>query len=184
MAATEKKQMHWLSSPDGVAPEVVVRKIAGSQGVFMPGAPCYISSTAGTATLADTSDGTGDVVHGFIVGVVDQTKAWKLTAELTANDEVLVELIDTDDLYAVYVEAGGTDAAAPQTLVGASYGLNVATTPAGVIGYTTLNTSNSNTTVIVADVMANRNAIKYDTTTAPGVAIVKFLAANVNVSKA
>ena len=106
MAATEKKQMHWLSSPDGVAPEVVVRKIATTQGVFMPGAPCYISQS-GTVKLADTSDGTGDTIHGFIVGVVDQTKAWPLTAQLTANDEVLVELIDTDDLYAVYVEAGG-----------------------------------------------------------------------------
>jgi len=183
MAATEKKQMHWLSSPDGVAPEVVVRKIAGSQGIFMPGAPCYISSTTGTVTLADTSDGTGDVVHGFIVGVVDQTKAWKLTAELTANDEVLVELIDTDDLYAVYVENNGTDAAAPVTIIGDQYGLRVSST-ATQIGYTTLDVNNSNTTVQVIDVMANRNAIKYDETTAPGVAIVKFLSANVNASKA
>lgn len=181
MAATEKKQMHWLSSPDGVAPEVVVRKIAGSMGVFMPGAPCYVSQ-AGTVKLADTSDGS-DVVHGFIVGVVDQTKAWPLTAELTANDEVLVELIDTDDLYAVYVETSGTDAAAPVTIIGDQYGLTVSTT-ATQIGYTTLDTGNANATVQVVDVMANRNAIKYDTTTAPGVAIVKFLSANVNASKA
>ena len=182
MAATEKKQMHWLSSPDGVAPEVVVRKIAGSQGIFMPGAPCYISQD-GTVKLADTSDGTGDTIHGFIVGVVDQTKAWPLTAELTANDEVLVELIDADDLYAVYVETSGTDAAAPVTIIGDQYGLTVSTT-ATQIGYTTLDTGNANATVQVVDVMANRNAIKYDTTTAPGVAIVKFLSANVNASKA
>ena len=181
MAATEKKQMHWLSSPDGVAPEVVVRKIAGSMGVFMPGAPCYVSQ-AGTVKLADTSDGS-DVVHGFIVGVVDQTKAWPLTAELTANDEVLVELIDADDLYAVYVETSGTDAAAPVTIIGDQYGLTVSTT-ATQIGYTTLDTGNANATVQVVDVMANRNAIKYDESTAPGVAIVKFLSANVNASKA
>jgi len=181
MAATEKKQMHWLSSPDGVAPEVVVRKIAGSMGVFMPGAPCYVSQ-AGTVKLADTSDGS-DVVHGFIVGVVDQTKAWPLTAELTANDEVLVELIDTDDLYAVYVETSGTDAAAPVTIIGDQYGLTVSTT-ATQIGYTTLDTGNANATVQVVDVMANRNAIKYDTTTAPGVAIVKFLSAVANGTKA
>jgi len=181
MAATEKKQMHWLSSPDGVAPEVVVRKIAGSMGVFMPGAPCYVSQ-AGTVKLADTSDGS-DVVHGFIVGVVDQTKAWPLTAELTANDEVLVELIDADDLYAVYVETSGTDAAAPVTIIGDQYGLTVSTT-ATQIGYTTLDTGNANATVQVVDVMANRNAIKYDTTTAPGVAIVKFLSAVANGTKA
>lgn len=182
MAATEKKQMHWLSSPDGVAPEVVVRKIAGSQGIFMPGAPGYVSQD-GTVKLADTSGTTTDVVHGFIVGVVDQTKAWPLTAALTANDEVLFELIDTDDLYAVYVETSGTDAAAPVTIIGDQYGLTVSTT-ATQIGYTTLDTGNANVTVQVVDVMANRNAIKYDTTTAPGVAIVKFLSAVANGTKA
>jgi len=133
--------------------------------------------------LADTSDGTGDVVHGFIVGRVDQTIAWPLTAALTANDEVLVELIDIADLYAVYVENNDSDAAAPVTIIGNSYGLRVAT-GAGKIGYTTLDINNAHTTVNVVDVMANRNAVKYDTTTAPGVAIVKFLAANVNATKA
>ena len=182
MAATEKKQMHYLSSPDGVAPEVVVRKIAATQGVFMPGAPCYVCQS-GTVKLADTSDGSGDVVHGFIVGVVDQTKAWPLTAALTANDEVLFQLIDTDDLYAVYVENNTTDAAAPVTLIGDQYGLTVSTT-ATQIGYTTLDVNNANATVQVIDVMANRNAIKYDETTAPGVAIVKFLSAVVNGTKA
>ena len=184
MAATQKKQMHLLATADGVAPEKVRRPIAASQGIFMPGAPCFVDGTTGQVTLADTCDGTGDVFHGFITGLSDKTVTWPLAAELSANAEVEVELIDVNDYYAVYVEAGGTDAAAPQTLVGDSYGLNVATTPAGVIGYTTMNTSNSNTAVIVVDVMANRNAIKFDTTTAPGVAIVKFLTANVNVTKA
>ena len=182
MAATEKKQMHWLSSPDGVAPEVVVRKIAATQGVFMPGAPCYIS-TSGTVKLSDTSDGTGDTHHGFIVGVVDQTTAWPLTAQLTANDEVLVALIDTDDLYAVYVEDNTTDAAAPVTIIGNQYGLRVSTT-ATQVGYTTLDVNNANAAVQVVDAMANRNAIKYDTTTTPGVAIVKFLSTVVNVTRA
>jgi hypothetical protein len=182
MAATEKKQMHWISAPDGVAPEVVVRKMTGSMGIFMPGAPGYVGQS-GTVSLADTSDGTGDVIHGFIVGLVDQTITWPLTAALTANDEILFQLIDTDDLYAVYVENAASDAAAPVTLIGDQYGLVVSST-AGEIGYTTMNTANSNVAVQVVDVMANRNAIKYDTTTTPGVAIVKFLSAVVNGTRA
>ena len=182
MAATEKKQMWFWSSPDGVAPEKVTRKIAASQGVFMPGAPCYIS-TSGTVKLADTSDGTGDTIHGFIVGLANKTTAWPITAELAANTEVEVSLIDTDDTYAVFVENNGTDAAATQAMVGDSYGLTVSTT-ATQIGYTTVDVNNSNTTVIVQDIMSNVNPSKYTTSTAPGIMLVKFLPANVNASKA
>lgn len=182
MAATEKKTMHFVSSPDGVAPEVVIRQIAASQGIFMPGAPCYISQS-GTVKLADTSDGTGDVVHGFIVGRANKTLAWPITAELAANTEVEVLLIDVNDTYAVYVENAGTDAAAPQAMIGDQYGLTVSAT-AGQVGYTTLNVANANATVQVIDVMANRNAVKYDLTSTPGVALVKFLNAVVNGTKA
>jgi len=182
MAATEKKQMYVLSTADGVAPNIVTRKMAASQGIFMPGAPCYVS-TSGTVKLSDTADGTGDVHHGFIVGVVDKSTTWPVTAALSANDEVRVQLIDTADLYVVYVENNGSDSAAAQTIVGDQYGLTVSAT-AGEVGYTTMDLNNANAVVEVIDIYSNLDPEKETTSTSPGRAVVRFLAANVNATKA
>ena len=181
MAATEKKQMYALSTTDGVAPETVTRKIAASQGIFRPGAPCYIS-TSGTAKLSDSADGTGDVWHGFIVGVVDKSIVWPLTAALSANAEVRVQLIDTDTRYCVFVENNDADAAALQAHVGNQYGLRVSTT-AGNIGYTTMDVNNSNAVVQVVDIWSNLDPETETTSTSPGRAVVKFLAANIAATR-
>jgi len=183
MAATLKKNIWFFSSDDGVAPQVVTRLIAASQGIFMPGAPCYIS-TSGTVKLADTSDGTGDVVHGFIVGCANADTVWPLEAQLAANTEVKVALISLNHLYAIYVENAGSDSALAQAQVGNSYGLTVATTPAGSIGYTTLNIANTNTTVNVVNGMFNVEPLRNAAADNPGIALVRFLNANVNAVKA
>ena len=182
MAATEYKNIWLHSTADGVAPQIKTYKIAASQGVFMPGAPCYLS-TSGTIKLSDTCDGTGDVYHGFIVGLANKSTTWPIAAQLAGNTEVRVSMIDPDDYYVVQVETSGTDATAPQTLVGDSNGLVVSTT-ATQIGYTTLNTANSNTAFLITDLMANVEPSKYALADSPGWVIGKFLSANVNVSKA
>jgi hypothetical protein len=183
MAATLKKQMWFHSSPDGLPPEVRTYPIAASQGVFMPGYPCYIS-TSGLVNKANTCDGTGDVFHGFVIGLEDKQAAWPITAELAVNTKVRVQMIDPDDFYVVQVENNGTDAAAPTTIVGDEYALKVSTT-AGEIGFTTMDLNDStNEAVMVWQVMSQLDPLKYSATSTPGWALVKFLNAHVNAVKA
>lgn len=186
MAATQKRNIAKHSEGGNVVSNRRSYPIATTMGIFMPGAPCYVSQ-AGTVKLCDTSDGS-DKWSGFIVGISDASvhaTSWPLTAELAANTMVEVDMINIDDLYEVYVEATGVDAAATQALVGDQYGLVVSTT-AGVIGYVTMDTDNANATVEVVDVKANLDTgtTQFDLTTAPGVAIVRFLNAVVAASKA
>ena len=182
MAATVKKNIWWLSAPDGAPPEVLCnQKIAASQGILIPNAPLYLSQS-GTWKVCDTSDAS-DAWHGLLVGLENADSTWPLTAELAGNTEIRVAIIDPADYYAVYVEAGGTDAAATQALIGNEYGLVVSTT-AGQVGYVSLNTSNSNDTVVVKQVFGNVEPTKFDLTTAPGVAVVRFLNAVVEAEKA
>ena len=177
MAATEKKNIWLHSTADGVAPEVRTnQKIAASQGIMIPNAPMYLS-TSGTWKASDTSDGTGDIIHGFFAGIENADTAFPIAAELAANTEIRVLIVDPADTYAVYTENNGTDAAAAQAQVGNQYGLTVSAT-AGQVGYTTLDTNNSNATVSVVQVMGNIEGNKFDLTTAPGVCLVKFLEAN------
>lgn len=170
MAATQKKTL-WQWS--GEAPQIVERPIAASQGIYMAGAPCYVSQ-AGTVKLSDTSDGTGDVIHGFICEGV--------TAEPAANTLIKIALINLNSVYAAFVETSGSDTASTQAMVGDQYGLTVAT-GAGKIGYTTVDVGNSNATVQVFDVPWNISN-QYASGDNPGVVLVKFLNANVNASKA
>lgn len=173
MAATEKKQMWFWGSSDGLPPEEVWRPIAATQGVYMAGAPFYIS-TSGTAKLCDTSDGS-DAWHGFAnIGP---------TAQRDANTEIRMSLIKHTHEYAVFVENGGTDAAASQSYVGIEYGLTVSAT-ATQVGYTTLNVANSNDTVTVKDCAFNLEPYKYASTANPGVLIVTFLDAVIQAEKA
>ena len=171
MAATFKRQMWYHKGP---LPKVVEYPIAASQGTFPAGHPCYIS-TSGTVKLSDTSDGTGDAWHGFLVEAV--------STELAANVKVPVAMIEKGQWWRCYVETSGTDAAAPQTIVGDSLGLTVSTTSTEE-GYTTLDTANSNTTVIVRDVIWNIEDEKHASTDSPGQALVEFLTANIEASRA
>ena len=183
MAHTEKRTL-WLANTAGnVAPRTVRGKIAASQGIVMPGAPMYLS-TSGTWKLSGTA-ASGMAYHGFFAGMVDKAtySAWPIAAALAGGTEIYITLIDLTSEYYVYVENNGTDAAAPETIKGDSLGLAVGS-DSGYVGYTTLDTNNSNEAVQVVDVMYCRNPYKYDTTTAPGVAIVKFQTAYVNVAKA
>jgi hypothetical protein len=182
MAATEKQQPILLSTGDGAAPEIITAKIAASQGIFMPGAPCYIS-TSGTVKLSDTSDGTGDTHHGFIVGVEDKSTAWPLTAELSANDKVRVQLIRAGDRYVAYLEDNDSDSAATQSDVGNQYGVRVAT-GAGKIGYMTVDANNSNGAVLVRDIYSNLDPETETTSTSPGRVVVEFLPSVIDATRA
>ena len=143
---------------------------------MIPNSPLYLS-TSGTWKAADTSDGTGDIYNGLFVGLQNATSTWPITAAQAANTEIRVLIIDPDDTYGVYVESNGTDAAATQTLIGEQYGLTVSTT-AGEVGYTSMDTNSAHKVVRVVQVMGNVEPQKFDLTTAPGVALVKVLAAN------
>jgi hypothetical protein len=175
MAATATKNIFLHKTADGVAPEVVVGKVAGSQGIMIPNTPMYLS-TDGTWKISDTSDGTGDTYQGLFVGLQNASSTFPLAAELTANTEIRVMLIDPADYYCVYLENNGTDIAEAQTYVGEQYGLTVSGT-AGEVGYTSCDVNNANGAVAVKNIMSNIDPIKYDTTSTPGLAIVQFLAA-------
>jgi hypothetical protein len=177
MAATVKKNIWLQSTADGVAPETRAnQKIAASQGILIPNAPMYLS-TAGTWKAMATADGTTDYMQGLLVGLQNAGSTWPLEAELAGDTEIRVLIIDPDDTYAVYVENNTADAAATQTYVGEQYGLTVSAT-AGAVGYTTMDVNNANALVRVIQVMGNVEPTKHDLTTAPGVALVKVLAAN------
>jgi len=184
MAASVKKQMYLYATADGVAPEVRAnQKISASEGILIPGAPLFLS-TSGTWDLAITSAGSSnDAWHGFLVGLQDPTATWPMTAAQAVNTEIRVLIIDPDDTYAVRVNASGTDSAATQAIIGNNYGLTVSAT-SGQVGYTSLDTDNSNATVKVTQVMGNVEPSKYDLTSTPGVALVKFLAAVVTDTQA
>lgn len=179
MAATETKQMWYWK---GAIPPIRKRLMAASQGIFMPGAGGYVSQS-GTVKLTDTSDGTGDVWHGFIIGVVDKSTTWPLTAALSANDEVRLSLIEEGTIYAAYMETSGADTPATQAMVGDEYGITVSAT-AGEIGYATVAADNGNTTVHVDNIASNEEGALFTTSDDPGVVLVYFLPANINASKA
>lgn len=189
MAITEKRNIRRVMTPGVGRPIVKSYPIAATQGIFMPGAPCFIEATSGTVKLADTTDGTGDAWHGFIIGISDKSvhaTSWPLTAELTAAVKVDVELIDLDSIYEAYCTDTAADAAAPQTAVGDSYGLRVETTPAGMIGYTTVVLSEkTHVAVKVTDVLGNLDVgnTEFDLTTAPGAVQFKFLKANTELDR-
>ena len=168
MAATEKRTM-WLYS--GPAPEVETRKIATTQGVYMPGAICSLNSS-GVIELAHTSDSANDNVYGLLLEGV--------TAALAANTEVKVAKFHEDQQWCIFVETGGADTTVAQSNVGNKYGITVSAT-AGEIGYATLKLDSGTTNVcmIVRDIMSNVESSKYTTSDSPGVAIVSVLANNI-----
>lgn len=182
MAATPKKQIKLLSTTDGVAATEERGLIAASQGILIPGSLMY-KSTSGTWKVADTSDGTGDTIHGIFVGLQDKSATWPITAELAANTAILVKRVSTDSRFVVYVEDNGTDSAVAQANVGNDYGLTISTT-AGEVGYVSMDLNNGNSTVTVENIMSNVEPSKFTTSDAPGAAVVKFRAANIDATKA
>jgi hypothetical protein len=172
---TKRTMWHW-ASPDGVAPNKVVGRIAASQGVFMPGAPFY-RDASGTWTRAATSDGTNDNVHGFCVGAVNAATTWPLTAEQAVNTAMYFEEVDPADTYACFVSKNAADAAATDALIGVDYGIDVDAN-AGTIGQTTMNTGDTTNVVVhVVDILSRVEPSKNTTSDSPGIALVRFFAA-------
>jgi len=182
MAATVYKNIWFHSSDDGVQPVIEKGLIAASQGILIPGAPLYLSQS-GTWKAADTSDGTGDVWHGFLVGLVNKSSTWPLAAEQAANTEIRVARISTKHKYVVQVENNDSDSAVAQTNVGNEYGLRVAT-GASKVGFVTMDLNNSNDTVTVVDIMSNLEPSKFSTSDSPSWAQVRFLSAVIEAERA
>lgn len=169
MAATEKKQV-WLFSDNGVAPVVEEGRIAASQGAYMAGTPCYMS-TSGQLKLCVTSAASASAIHGVLLAGVAAAQA--------ANTMVRWARITGDQVWAIYAENAGTDVEATVALIGNIYGITVSAT-AGEVGYTTCDIGNANTAVKVMSVLSDKENIKSAITDAPGVLLVSFLQANID----
>lgn len=176
MAVTEKQTLSFYSSPGNVPPAVRTVQIAASQGIWMPGAIAYVSNS-GLAKVAVASASATEAYHCLLLD--------KITAELDVNTEVRAMFLDTSHVYQVYIANNVTDAAEAQGLVGDHYGLMVSKDTAGEIGYCTLDTSETGyISVQVIDMMNNVDPEKYDTSTTPGVALVKFRSVCLEATKA
>jgi len=165
MAISFKKTCRFYqSTTDGPPPSRTVQ-IAAGQGVWMPGAACFISE-AGLAELVDATGSGTAAYHGFLLGTV--------TAAAAANTEFRMSVLRSTDIYAIYIENNGTDTAEAQAYVGNDYGVARDAT-AGSLGYLTMDVNDTaNTAVTVVDIMSNVDPEKHNTTDAPGVALVQF----------
>lgn len=165
MAITEKGQWRFYKGP---APQIETRLIATGQGAYMPGAPCYITSS-GVVKLAVTGASATDSLYGIIL----EGEA----TELAANTEIKVAKFHPDQWWILYCVSGGSDTAAVQTSVGDKLGIVVSAT-AGQIGYTVVEiTDATNITVLVRDLMSNVEPSKYSTSDNPGAVAVSVLPA-------
>jgi hypothetical protein len=170
MAATQKKNPWFWGTTYADPPSIRICQMAASQGIIMPGAP--VETASGYIELSDTDD---DVLLGFLVGLVDKTKTWPLTAELAAADEVKVVIARTGDLYGVYCDSADTDSAVVQANVGTSYGMRVSAV-SGMVGYCTLDLGEASHDVFnVVDLAFNVEPAKYALADSPGVAICKLV---------
>ena len=182
MAATVKRQIALYATKDGKPVDIVRGKIAASQGILIPNTPMFLN-TSGYWQKANTSDNTGDVIQGLFAGLDDTSAAWPITAELATSTVIKIALIDPDDFYILYVETNDSDSAITDAAKGNRYGLRVAT-GSGKVGYTTLDLGNTYPTVHVWECIANVETAKSAAADSPGRAIVKFIRANVEVTKA
>jgi len=184
MAATEVKNVYPLQNDDGTPFEIQNGKIAGSMGVLMPNSLLYRQTSTGLWAKCDTSDATsGQAFHGMFVGLPNTDSTWPIAAELAASTAIRVLILKPGMKFAIKCENNGTDAAAPQAIVGNDYGITISAT-SGEIGYATLDL-NSATNVVakVVEVGANLDSIKYDLTSAPGTAIIRFLPVALDAEK-
>lgn len=170
MAATQKKNPWFWGTTYADPPSIRICKIAGSQGVIMPGAPVELAS--GYVELSDTDD---DVLLGFMVGLVDKSITWPLTAELDAATEVKVVIARAGDLYGVYADNNDSDSAVAQSNVGTAYGMRVSAV-SGMVGYCTVDLNEASHDVFhIVDIAYNVEPAKYALADSPGVAICKLV---------
>ena len=168
MAVTEKKNIWFYSSTDGTPPPVRTYQMSASQGIFMPGAPVLIHTT-GTLNLAADEAPT---LLGYVVGVVDPSTTWPLTAALAVNDEVRVAIARPGDVYGVYLDDAGDNEAAVQLYVGDTPSMTVDGT-AGMVGYVTADiTATGGTMFRIIDLMYNVNPEKFPIAADPGAVLV------------
>ena len=166
--ATENKNIWFYSSPDGTPPPIRTYQMTAAQGILNPGAALMLE-TAGTCDRVATDD---IAILGYLVGVVDQSIAWPLTAALSAGDEVRVAIARAGDVYAGYADADGTDCVVAQAMVGDALGI----TATGTVGHCTVNTlETSNTLFNVVDLMFNVSPEKNALANNPGVLLVKHI---------
>lgn len=176
MAATVKQNL-WPYQGDGqAAPRPVRRQIAASQGLLIIGTPMF-RNTDGYVEKAVTSAATNATVHYVLAETIGTEKS--------AADDVWVYELSTSQRWCVFVENGGSDAAATQTLVGDEFGMTVSGT-AGSVGYTTLDTNKTtNTCFHVHDIYPNvcPSDPSYGTTSSsPGIAIVAVRSGNITAT--
>jgi hypothetical protein len=179
MAITEKRSLWFFRSESGSPPPTRTVQIKTGQGIYMSGAPFYANNT-GTVTLSASTKSASAANTLFTGLAVDG-----VSASLAANTSIRISVLRSTDVYAVYIDDGTDDLAAAQNMVGDQYGLTVSTS-AGEIGYTTLDTDETSTGVAVevVDILSNIVPEKYDTSTAPGVALVRFLPVAIEGTKA
>lgn len=174
MAATVKRNIWPYSQDNEGLPQLVTLLMAASQGILIPGAPLYLS-TSGTAKLADTSDGTGDVYQYILASDPGGV-------EYAANAEVQAWRISTAQMWCVYVENNDADSAIAQANIGNVYGLRVAT-GTGKIGYVTMDLNNANGAVKVHQIISNVETARASVSTSPGIAIVRFLSTVIDAQR-
>ena len=168
MAVTEKKNI-WFYA--GAAPEVRTYKIAASQGALMPGAPLELNAN-GVCELSDTDD---VQILGYLVGAKNKATAWPLAAELAANTEIEVAVVQKDQIWAVYCDNNDSDSAAAQTVVGDRVGIRVSSL-SGAVGYVTADLNETSTVMFqVIDLLANKETEKFAVADNPGVILVKHI---------
>lgn len=172
MAITEKGQLRFYKGP---APQIENRLIEAGQGAYMPGAPCYITSS-GVVHIAKTGASTSDSLYGVLL----EGQA----TELAANTAVKVAKFHPDQWWVCYCVTGGSDTPAVQTSVGDKLGIVVSST-AGQIGYTVVEiTDATNVTVLVRDLMSNLEPSKYSTSNDPGAVAISVLPAAIQAVNA
>ena len=165
MANPTEKCQPWVVAGDPCIMEK--RLIAGSQ-TFGVGTPVYMKD--GSITQCVDSDATADkAIYGFV---------YAAAASPTAATEIYVARINTNQLWAIWVSSNGTDTAAALDIIGDQYGHSVETS-SPFDGYMTLDLAlTSHLSMSVENVMSNLDTkIVATVSTAPGVAIVRYLQA-------
>lgn len=170
MAITMKQNIRfWATSEEG-PPPIRINQMTATQGILIPNSPLEMGSTG----LMEASDTDDTVLYGLLCGVVNRATTWPLTAALAVNDEVRVAIVRRGDLWAVYCDNGGDDAAVAQANVGQAYAVTVDGSTAGQIGYTTMDLGDTSGTLFtVVDIASNVEPALYATTDSPGLAIVR-----------
>mgnify|MGYP003138219965 FL=1 len=169
MAATQKKNIWFLSSPDGTPPPIRTYEYGGGGEVAMPGSPVLIAADGQVDFVADQ----GTTMLGYLVGVVDKSKAWPLTAALSAGDEVRVAIARPGDLWACYCDSAGSDTTVAVSNIGDVIDITVGA-ESGYVGYVTGDKATSvGDMFTVVDVMFQREPEKFAAADSPGVLIVK-----------